>query len=125
MKRRHTLLGVVISISLIFFIESKAKEKSPPLVLKHADELQTNLDEENMITNLYGKVWFEHGDLTLKSQRAVWYKSAGQVVLTGGVEVKDSTRTLNAERVVYYQKTGKAVATGEVQLREREDKGLI
>jgi len=125
MKRLHTHLGVVIFISLIFFIESQAKEKPPPLVLKHADELQTNLDEENMITNLYGKVWFEHGDLSLKSQRAVWYKSAGQVVLTGGVEVRDSTRTLNAERVVYYQNTGKAVATGEVRLFESKDKVLI
>src|SRR4030067_2625231 len=113
MKRRHTLLGVVISISLIFFIESQAKEKSPPLVLKHADELQTNWDEENMLTNLYGNVWFEHGDWSLKSQRAVWYKSAGQVVLTGGVEGQGSTRTLKAERVVYYQKSGKAVARGE------------
>ncbi len=122
MKKLFFFSGVAVVLSLLISGICLPAEKSPPLILKHADELQTNLDEENIITNLFGNVWFEHGDLILKSQQAVWYKSAGQVVLTGGVEVQDSTRTLNAQRVVYYQKTGKTVATGSVRLFERKDK---
>jgi len=118
-------LAVAVTLAVASFSLSGAQQKSSPLVLKHADELQTNLDEENTITNLYGNVWFVHGDVSLKSQQAVWYQSAEQVVLLGNVELEDSTRTLNAERVVYYQKTGKAVATGEVRLLERKDKVLI
>ena len=125
MRRVLRLSGEVVLLILLSSISVSAKEQSPPLILKHADQLETNLDEKNMITNLFGKVWFLHGDLSLKSQQAVWYRSAGQVVLIGQVELEDSTRTLNAERVVYYQKTEKAVATGNVRLLERKDKVLI
>ncbi|MCI0530379.1 MAG: hypothetical protein L0Y74_00270, partial [candidate division Zixibacteria bacterium] len=114
--RSISILRLGLIVFLLCHSPVHAAEKSPPLILKHADQLETNLDNENLITNLNGNVWFTQGELDVKSKRAVWYKSAGQVVLIGSAVVQDSEHILKGERVIYYEKSGRAVATGDVSL---------
>ena len=65
-----TLIFILFIPSLIF---SKDKKKTEPLILKHADELETNLDQETQVTSLNGKVWFQQGDFDLKIEKGIWY----------------------------------------------------
>ena len=87
----------------------------------NADFSELRLEKDNTMVNLIGNVSFKHGDLSLRSQRAVWYRTAGQVVFIDSVRIEDSTQTLSADRVTYYRNSRNAVADGSVVLFSKKE----
>jgi len=121
MRFKHTYLPLFLVLTLFFpaLISAQSSKKAEPMVLQHADELQSNLDEENQVISLFGKVWFKQGKMDLRSQRAVWYKNSGLVIFMGEVNITDVEYDLRADKVTYYQNSKRAVAEGKVKLIDK------
>lgn len=121
MPARHIYLPVFLILALFFpcLTSAQSPRKAEPMVLQHADELQSNLDEENQIVSLFGNVCFKQGKMDLKSQRAIWYKKSGLVILMGEVNITDVEYDLRADKVTYYQNSKRAVAERKVKLIDK------
>jgi lipopolysaccharide export system protein LptA len=91
----------------------------------NADFSELRMEKDNVMVNLIGNVHFRQGDLDLRSSRAVWYRTAGQVVFIDSVRIEDSTQVLTADRVTYYKNSGKAVADGHVILVSKKEEAQI
>ncbi len=119
-----TLLGlwVFLGCGSCFSAEETSSE---PIRLLNADFSELRLEEDNVMINLVGNVIFQHGDLNLRSSRAVWYKTAGQVVFIDSVRIEDPDQVLTADRVTYYRRTRTAVADGNVILYSRKEDARI
>lgn len=96
-----------------------------PLELLNADNSELRMEKDNVMVNLNGNVSFKQGDLSLKSQRAVWYRTAGQVVFIDSVRIEDSTQTLTADRVTYNKNSGMTIADGNVVLVSKKEEAEI
>lgn len=123
-------VSTIIAFSLCVFLISgyclSADETtSEPIRLLNADFSELRLEENNVMVNLIGNVIFQHSDLNLRSKRAVWYRTAGQVVFIDSVRIEDSDQVLTADRVTYYRKSRTAVADGNVVLFSRKENTRI
>ncbi len=110
-------LLLILNLFCPSFILAQVSKKAEPMVLQHADELESNL--ENQIVSLFGKVWFKQGELDLESQRAIWYQKTGLVIFMGDVNISDPTYDLTSDKVTYYQNSKRAVAEGKVKLVDK------
>ena len=137
-QEMNKIISICILIALCLFFprsdslsapqETKSQTEEPskePLQLLNADFSELRLEKDNVMVNLIGNVSFKHGDLSLKSQRAVWYRTAGQVVFIDSVRIEDSTQTLLADRVTYYRNSRKVVADGNVKLFSKKEEAKI
>jgi lipopolysaccharide assembly outer membrane protein LptD (OstA) len=137
-QEMNKIISICILIALCLFFppsdslsatqETKSLTQEPskePLQLLNADFSELRMEKDNMMVNLIGNVSFKHGDLSLKSQRAVWYRTAGQVVFIDSVRIEDSTQTLLADRVTYYRNSRKVVADGNVELLSKKEEAEV
>jgi len=102
-------------------------EEAPkvPIQLLNADFSELRLEKDNVMINLIGNVIFKHGDLNLRSHRAVWYRTAGQVVFIDSVRIEDPDQVLTAERVTYHKNSRKVVADGNVVLFSKKEDAKV
>jgi lipopolysaccharide assembly outer membrane protein LptD (OstA) len=105
--------------------ESTRGERSESIELLNADFSELRMEKDNVMLNLIGNVKFKHGEINLESQRAVWYRTAGQVVFIDSVKVEDPDQILWADRVTYYKNLRKAVADGNVRLFSKKEDAVI
>jgi lipopolysaccharide assembly outer membrane protein LptD (OstA) len=100
-------------------------EKSESIELLNADFSELRMEKDNVMLNLIGNVKFKHGEINLESKRAVWYRTAGQVVFIDSVKIEDPDQTLLANRVTYYKNSRKAIADGNVTLFSKKENAQI
>ena len=100
-------------------------ERSESIELLNADFSELRMEKDNVMLNLIGNVKFKHGEINLESKRAVWYRTAGQVVFIDSVKVEDPDQTLWADRVTYYKNSQKVVADGNVTLLSKKENAMI
>jgi lipopolysaccharide assembly outer membrane protein LptD (OstA) len=105
--------------------ESTRGEPSESIELLNADFSELRMEEDNVMLNLIGNVKFKHGDLNLESERAVWYRTAGQVVFIDDVRIEDPEHILWADRVTYSRNSRKVVADGKVKLLSKKEDAAI
>ncbi len=91
----------------------------------NADFSELRLEKDNVMVNLIGNVTFRHGDLSLRSSRAVWYRTAGQVVFIDSVRIEDPDQVLTADKVTYHRSSRKVVADGNVELFSKKEDAKI
>ena len=92
-----TLLGLWVFLGCGSCLSAE-EASSEPIRLLNADFSELRLEEDNVMINLVGNVIFQHGDLNLRSSRAVWYKTAGQVVFIDSVRIEDPDQVLTADQ---------------------------
>lgn len=126
-----------IIILLLFFLspqttpaqksekEPTGSERSEPIELLNADFSELRMEKDNTMLNLIGNVKFRHGETNLESKRAVWYRTAGQIVFIDSVKIEDPDQILWADRVTYYKNSKKVVADGNVKLLSRKEEAMI
>jgi lipopolysaccharide assembly outer membrane protein LptD (OstA) len=114
-----------IPLILLPSLASAQETSKEPIQLLNADFSELRLEEGNVMVNLIGNVIFQHGDLNLRSSRAVWYRTAGQVVFIDSVRIADPDQVLTADRVTYYRNSRTAVAEGNVTLYSRKEDARI
>jgi lipopolysaccharide assembly outer membrane protein LptD (OstA) len=125
-KTKSTLIFLPFLIFLFFCASSSAEEAAKePIQLLNADLSELRFEEDNIIVNLIGNVTFKHGELNLRSHRAVWYRTAGQVVFIDSVRIEDPDQVLTADRVTYYRNSRKMVADGDVELYSKKEDAKI
>jgi lipopolysaccharide assembly outer membrane protein LptD (OstA) len=105
--------------------ESTRVGRSESIELLNADFSELRMEKDNVMLNLIGNVKFKQGDVNLESKRAVWYRTAGQVVFMDSVEVEDPDQVLSADRVTYYRNSRKAVADGDVRLLSKKENAQV
>ncbi len=105
--------------------ESTRSERSESIELLNADFSELRMEKDNVMLNLIGNVRFKHGDINLESQRAVWYRTAGQVVFIDDVKIEDPDQILWADRVTYSKNSRKVVADGNVRLVSKKEDAAI
>jgi lipopolysaccharide assembly outer membrane protein LptD (OstA) len=121
---RTAITSILLVCSLFFdlYCPASAQETArEPIRLLNADFSELRLEEDNVMVNLIGNVIFQHGDLNLRSSRAVWYRTAGQVVFIDSVRIEDPDQSLTADRVTYYRNSRKVVADGNVVLFSKKE----
>ncbi len=119
---------ILVSFWLFFsFCPTLSAEETTgePIQLLNADFSELRLEKDNVMVNLIGNVIFKHGDLNLSSQRAVWYRTAGQVVFIDSVRIEDPDQVLTADRVTYFRNSRKAVADGNVVLFSKKEEAKV
>ncbi len=117
LNHRPTSFITFLIITFLFVSNcyAAAEEDKAPLELLHSDHLEIKNYEDNTIVNLIGNVQFRQGKTEISSQRAVWYKSAGQVVLVDSVFMDDGEGgTVSTDRATYFRKNKKIIARGNV-----------
>ncbi|KPL01619.1 MAG: hypothetical protein AMJ90_07345, partial [candidate division Zixibacteria bacterium SM23_73_2] len=125
LKKILYLLALSLAIAFAFNQQGYAQEKEDVIELLHADSSYWNLEEDNVIISLFGDVQFKHGNVYLSSDRAIWYKTAEQIVFLGRVEIADEDISLSSLRLTYYQRRKKIVAEQNVRLWSKEEQVLI
>jgi lipopolysaccharide assembly outer membrane protein LptD (OstA) len=105
--------------------ESTGGERSESIDLLNADFSELRMEKDNVMLNLIGNVKFKHGEVDLESERAVWYRTAGQVVFIDDVKIEDPDQILWADRVTYYKNSKKVVADGNVRLFSKKEDAVI
>ncbi len=94
---------------------SIAQEESGPLVLVHADKLESSGGGGDIV-NLVGNVHFKHDKADLYSQRATWYRASGLVQFVDSVLVLEEGRRISAQTMTYYRRDRKITALHQVVL---------
>jgi lipopolysaccharide assembly outer membrane protein LptD (OstA) len=105
--------------------DSTPGKQSGSIELLNADFSELRMEKDNIMLNLIGHVKFRHGEINLESQRAVWYRTAGQVVFIDSVRVEDPDQVLSADRVTYYKNSRKVIADGGVKLFSKKEDAVI
>jgi lipopolysaccharide assembly outer membrane protein LptD (OstA) len=105
--------------------EPARSERSEPIELLNADFSELRMEKDNIMLNLIGNVKFRHGEVNLESERAVWYRTAGQIVFIDSVKIEDPDQVLWADRVTYYKNSQKMVADGDVRLLSKKEDAII
>ncbi len=121
-------LALLLPLLCILFLISRAvegAEESEVIELLHADHSEMRIEKDNLIVNLIGNVRFKHKTAELRSDRAIWYRTAGQVVFLGNVKISDQGDSLWAERVAYTQSNEIALADEKVRLRSLKENAVI
>lgn len=90
-----------------------------PIVIDHADELQRVFVGDSLTYFLDGNVRAHRGDLSMRSQRAVIYRTSGVADFTRQVHFWDPTTEIYADHVQYTEAIDVAIATGAVQVIDR------
>lgn len=128
-KERHSTTGrflfVLLSLFSLASLPAQAAEESEVIELLHADHSEMRIEKDNLIINLIGSVRFRHKTTELTSDRAVWYRTAGNVIFLGNVNITDQRDSLSAQRITYTQSTERAVADEGVRLRSLEEDAVI
>ena len=120
-----TFLLTLIYVFVLISQPVEGAEESEVIELLHADQSEMRIERDNVIINLIGNVRFKHKTTDLTSDRAVWYRTAGQVVFLGNVNITDSGDSLWADRITYTQSTEEAVADGNVRLKSLKENAVI
>jgi lipopolysaccharide assembly outer membrane protein LptD (OstA) len=102
-----------------------SKSEEEPIELLHAGSLEFNNDPDNTIIVLTDSVLLRQGEATLKGDRAVWYKTAGQVVVQGNAELQDQEQILTCDRLTYIKRIKKAMAKGNVVAVDPKEETVI
>jgi lipopolysaccharide assembly outer membrane protein LptD (OstA) len=120
----YLLVNLCVFLSFVpaFSAEETVKE---PIQLLNSDFSELRIEEDNVMVNLVGDVVFKHGDLNLRSNRAVWYRTAGQVVFIDSVRIEDPDQILTADRVTYYRSSRQVVADGNVVLLSKKEDAKV
>ena len=105
--------------------ESTRGERSESIELLNADFSELRMEKDNVMLNLIGNVKFKHGQVNLESERAVWYRTAGQVIFIDDVKIEDPDQILRADRVTYNKNSRKLVADGNVRLFSKKEDAVI
>ncbi|MCK4427118.1 MAG: hypothetical protein KAW16_01390, partial [candidate division Zixibacteria bacterium] len=105
--------------------ESTGSERSESIELLNADLTELRMEKDNVMLNLIGNVKFKHGEVNLESERAVWYRTAGQVVFIDFVKIEDPDQILTADRVTYNKNSRKVIADGDVRLLSKKEDAVI
>ncbi|MCK4403575.1 MAG: hypothetical protein KAW02_00670 [candidate division Zixibacteria bacterium] len=120
----------ILLISFCLFLSfcptlSAQETTKESIQLLNADFSELRLEKDNIMVNLIGNVIFKHGDLSLRSHRAVWYRTAGQVVFIDSVRIEDPDQILTADRVTYYKNSRKVVADGNVVFFSKKEDAKV
>jgi len=128
-KERHSSTSsfLLVLLCLLFLTGASVQgaEESEVIELLHADHSEMRIEKDNLIINLIGSVRFKHKTTELISDRAVWYRTAGNVVFLGNVRITDQGDSLSADRITYTQSTERAVADGNVRLRSLAENAIL
>ena len=85
-----------------------------------ADNFDGTSGESGDVVELVGNVQLRQDTTDLRSDRAVYYQTLGEVVLTGSVEIVSGQDTLTADVVEYDSNTKVAEARGAVRIGDGE-----
>ncbi|WP_412067956.1 OstA-like protein [Rubrivirga sp. IMCC43871] len=87
----------------------------------NADFVEVSSDSvAGTVRRLEGNVRLRQDTTFLRSRRAVYYESRGEVVLDGAVRVVSGRDTLTSDRLTYDSTTKRSVANGTVRLGDGE-----
>ncbi len=86
----------------------------------NADYVEVTTDTAGVVRRLVGDVRLRQDTTLLRSDRAVYYESRGEVVMDGAVRIQSGRDTLTAAAVTYDSNTKTARATGAVRLGDGE-----
>ncbi|KPJ48841.1 MAG: hypothetical protein AMJ41_04090, partial [candidate division Zixibacteria bacterium DG_27] len=120
-----TACFLLASTLLALPLAQAQKGEEEPIELLHAGSLEFNNDPNNTIIVLTDSVLLRQGEATLKGNWAVWYKTAGQVVVQGNAELQDEEQTLTCDRLTYIKRIKKAMAKGNVVAVDPEEEAVI
>jgi lipopolysaccharide assembly outer membrane protein LptD (OstA) len=124
-RRLIPVLFALLLLTLLASAQAQEKREEEPIELLHAGFLEFNNDPDNTIVSLTDSVVFRQGEATLKGDRAVWYKTAGQVVVQGNAELQDEEQVLTCDRLTYIKRIKKAMARGHVVAVDPEEDAVI
>jgi len=110
-------LHLVESLSTVLFLVSavgSASCREAPVFFS-ADTTTGRWENGKLIRVYRGHVVIQHGDLTIRADRAEWIEEGAPYVrLSGRVSAEDSLGTLSADRMIYQVETRKAIVEGHV-----------
>jgi lipopolysaccharide assembly outer membrane protein LptD (OstA) len=112
---RYLFFAVIASFLMFYPHRLLAQEESGPLVLEHADKLESSGGGGDIV-NLIGNVHFKHDKADLYSQRATWYRASGLVQFVDSVLVVEEGRRINAQTMTYYRRDRKITALHHVAI---------
>jgi lipopolysaccharide assembly outer membrane protein LptD (OstA) len=114
---RFRFVNLIACLCLSYTICLGAAEESGPLILEHADKLEST-GSGGDIVNLVGNVHFTHDKADLYSQRATWYRASGLVQFIDSVLVIDEGRRITAQTMTYYRLDRRVTALHSVVVKD-------
>lgn len=113
---------LVLLVALAPFLVPRAPAAQTRLVeILNADYVEVSSDSvAGTVRRLEGNVRLRQDTTFLRSRRAVYYESRGEVVLEGAVRVVSGRDTLTSDRLTYDSATKRSVAGGAVRLGDGE-----
>ncbi|WP_420454891.1 OstA-like protein [Rubrivirga sp.] len=112
------LLRILSLASCLFPLAPEAQVRRVEIL--NADYVEVTTDTAGVVRRLVGDVRLRQDTTFLRSDRAVYYESRGEVVMDGAVRILSGRDTLTAAAVTYDSNTKTAVASGAVRLGDGE-----
>ena len=114
---RWAALAVLFALSL-FPLAPSAQTRLVEIL--NADVVDVTVDTFGTVRTLSGNVRLRQDTTFLRSRRAVYYETQGEVVMDGAVRIISGRDTLTAEQVTYDSGTKTARASGDVRVGDGE-----
>lgn len=110
----------VCAVLFCLFVPASVQAQVRLVEILNADRVEVTTDTLGTVRELEGNVRLRQDTTLLRSQRAVYYETRGEVVLDGTVQIVSGRDTLTASTVTYNSNTKTAVAVGSVRLGDGE-----
>lgn len=114
------LRALALLIPFCLFIPQPSTAQTRLVEILNADYVEVTSDTAGVVRRLEGNVRLRQDTTLLRSRRAFYYESRGEVVLDGAVRILSGQDTLTADAVTYDSNAKVAVATGAVRLGDGE-----
>ena len=118
--RRSVRIVLLFGTGILYGLNPEpVSGQTDPIVVEHADTWRgAGVDEA---FDLIGHVRITHGETTLTSDRVLYRRTQGELVLDGHVQVVRRHTTLNADHVVYFEQDRRAMAHGAVRIIDADE----
>lgn len=118
--RRGVGIMLLCGVGILYGLNPEnTSGQTDPIVVEHADTWRGAGVDETF--DLIGHVRITHGETTLTSDRVLYRRTQGELVLDGHVQVVRRHTTLDADHVIYYEQDRHAVAHGAVRIIDADE----
>ena len=120
---RTPLPGVVVPVVLWCLIgisaaEKPSEKKNAALILRSANSNENSYSGGEFISVLRGNVVFLYDDITIRSDEATWWRSAGRVNFRNNIHISQKSQLLTCDRMEFTKQTNRIDANGHFHYRD-------
>jgi len=110
-------LFLAAAMTMVAYVNVSAQkltepDKNPTLVLESADNNENSYNNGEFMSILRGNVVFVYDDITIRSDRATWWRNEGRVYFEDSIRIRRGSQMLTCDRMQFIRQNNRLDAFG-------------